>query len=149
MFRKSLCNLVCFFFLLAGVGLSQDNSGRISGTVTDNSGAVVPGAKIVVNDLDEESVSAAVAAIQDAGGRAAGAVGDVSKSLDVRNALAVASDTFGGLDILYNNAGIGRGGFFADQSFEDVMAVVNTNFVSVLIGIHEGIKYLKATPVVV
>ena len=26
------------------------------------------------------------------------------------------------------------------------MAVVNTNFVGVLIGIHEGIKYLKATP---
>ena len=30
--------------------------------------------------------------------------------------------------------------------FEDVMAVVNTNFVGVLIGIHEGVKYLKATP---
>ncbi|HJW40892.1 MAG TPA: SDR family oxidoreductase [Rhizomicrobium sp.] len=56
------------------------------------------------------------------------------------------AETGGTLDILYNNAGIGRGGFFADQSFEDVMAVVNTNFVSVLIGIHEGIKYLKATP---
>ncbi|MEI9992171.1 MAG: SDR family oxidoreductase [Rhizomicrobium sp.] len=56
------------------------------------------------------------------------------------------AQTDGKLDILYNNAGIGRGGFFADQSFEDVMAVVNTNFVSVLIGIHEGIKYLKATP---
>ncbi len=54
--------------------------------------------------------------------------------------------TGGKLDILYNNAGIGRGGFFADQSLRDVMAVVNTNFVSVLIGIHEGIKYLKATP---
>ena len=35
---------------------------------------------------------------------------------------------------------------FADQPFEDVMAVVNTNFVGVLIGIHEAIKYLKATP---
>jgi NAD(P)-dependent dehydrogenase (short-subunit alcohol dehydrogenase family) len=35
---------------------------------------------------------------------------------------------------------------FADQAFEDVMAVVNTNFVGVLIGIHEGVKYLKATP---
>lgn len=59
---------------------------------------------------------------------------------------AFAAETGGTMDILYNNAGIGRGGFFADQSFEDVMAVVNTNFVSVLIGIHEAIKYLKATP---
>jgi NAD(P)-dependent dehydrogenase (short-subunit alcohol dehydrogenase family) len=56
------------------------------------------------------------------------------------------AETGGKLDILYNNAGIGRGGFFADQSFEDVMAVVNINFVGVLIGIHEGVKYLKATP---
>ncbi len=65
------------------------------------------GAKIVVNDLDAESVSAAVAAITDAGGEAAGAVGDVSNSADVRAALAVAQARFGGLDILYNNAGIG------------------------------------------
>src|ERR1700754_3500722 len=56
------------------------------------------------------------------------------------------AETDGKLDILYNNAGIGRGGMFADQSFEDVMAIVNINFVGVLIGIHEGIKYLKATP---
>jgi NAD(P)-dependent dehydrogenase (short-subunit alcohol dehydrogenase family) len=59
---------------------------------------------------------------------------------------AFTAETEGKLDILYNNAGIGRGGMFADQPFEDVMAVVNTNFVGVLIGIHEGIKYLKATP---
>ncbi len=77
----------------------------------------------------------------------------ISAKLDVtsrdafRAALAEFADATGGtMDILFNNAGIGRGGFFADQSFEDVMAVVNTNFVSVLIGIHEGIKYLKATP---
>ena len=72
---------------------------------------------------------------------------DVTQRAKFAEALAeFTAQTGGTLDILYNNAGIGRGGFFADQSFEDVMAVVNTNFVSVLIGIHEGIKYLKATP---
>src|SRR5579871_3860474 len=72
---------------------------------------------------------------------------DVTDRNDYRAALAeFATATEGKMDILYNNAGIGRGGFFESQSFEDVMAVVNTNFVSVLIGIHEGIKYLKATP---
>jgi len=65
------------------------------------------GAKIVVNDLDQESVSAAVGAIRDDGREAVGAVGDVSKSAEVKSTLAVAKDTFGGLDILYNNAGIG------------------------------------------
>lgn len=72
---------------------------------------------------------------------------DVTSREDYRSVLAeFAASTDGKMDILYNNAGIGRGGMFADQPFEDVMAVVNTNFVGVLIGIHEGIKYLKATP---
>lgn len=57
-----------------------------------------------------------------------------------------ATATAGKMDILYNNAGIGRGGLFETQSFDDVMAVVNTNFVGVLIGIHEAIRYLKTTP---
>jgi NAD(P)-dependent dehydrogenase (short-subunit alcohol dehydrogenase family) len=65
------------------------------------------GAKIVVNDLDAESVEAAVKSIRTAGGEAAGATGDVSASADVQRVLAFAKKTFGGLDILYNNAGIG------------------------------------------
>ena len=73
--------------------------------------------------------------------------------LDVtdRAAYAAALERFAGasggrLDILYNNAGIGRGGPFADQPWEDVLAVVNVNFVGVLIGIHLAIPLLKATP---
>jgi NAD(P)-dependent dehydrogenase (short-subunit alcohol dehydrogenase family) len=65
------------------------------------------GARIVVNDLDAESVNAAVEAIRAAGGEAAEAVGNVSVSADVRRVLQVAKNAFGGLDILYNNAGIG------------------------------------------
>src|SRR5229473_4134717 len=65
------------------------------------------GARIVVNDLDPQSVKAAVESLRAAGGEAVEAVGDVSVSADVCRALAIAKDTFGGLDILYNNAGIG------------------------------------------
>ena len=54
--------------------------------------------------------------------------------------------TAGQMDILFNNAGIGRGGPFELMSFEDIMAVVNVNFVGVLIGIHLAIPMLKATP---
>src|SRR6266849_4230339 len=67
----------------------------------------VEGARIVVNDLDPQSVQAAVESLRAVGGEAVEAVGDVSASADVRRALAIAKDTFGGLDILYNNAGIG------------------------------------------
>lgn len=72
---------------------------------------------------------------------------DVTDREDYRAALAAFGEATGGqMDILFNNAGIGRGGPFADQPFEDVIAVVQVNLMGVLIGIHEGIGLLKATP---
>jgi NAD(P)-dependent dehydrogenase (short-subunit alcohol dehydrogenase family) len=65
------------------------------------------GARVVINDIDTQSVNAAVETVRAAGGEAVGAVGDVSKTADVRQVLAVAEGQWGGLDILYNNAGIG------------------------------------------
>lgn len=53
--------------------------------------------------------------------------------------------TGGKLDLLFNNAGIGRGGFFEQMPFEDIMAVVNVNFVGVLNGIYAALPLLKAT----
>jgi NAD(P)-dependent dehydrogenase (short-subunit alcohol dehydrogenase family) len=72
---------------------------------------------------------------------------DVTDRDDYRAALAgFAEATSGQMDLLYNNAGIGRGGPFAEQPFEDVIAVVQVNLMGVLIGIHEAIGLLKATP---
>ena len=57
---------------------------------------------------------------------------DVTDRANYTKALAdFSAETNGRLDLLFNNAGIGRGGFFDEQSFEDVMAVVNVNFVGV------------------
>lgn len=53
--------------------------------------------------------------------------------------------TGGKLDLLFNNAGIGRGGLFEQMPFEDIMAVVNVNFVGVLNGIYAALPLLKAT----
>lgn len=72
---------------------------------------------------------------------------DVTDRDDYRVALAEFGEATGGqMDLLYNNAGIGRGGPFAEQPFEDVIAVVQVNLMGVLIGIHEAIGLLKATP---
>ncbi|HWA63336.1 MAG TPA: SDR family oxidoreductase [Caulobacteraceae bacterium] len=72
---------------------------------------------------------------------------DVTDREAYRAALArFAGATGGKLDILFNNAGIGRGGPFADMAWEDVMAVVNVNLVAVLSGIHLALPLLKATP---
>ena len=82
-----------------------------------------------------------------------GAAQCLARRLDVtdRAAYAAALDEFaratgGRLDLLFNNAGIGRGGAFDEQSFDDIMAVVNVNFIGVLNGIHLALPLLKATP---
>lgn len=72
---------------------------------------------------------------------------DVTDRDDYRMAVATFGEATGGkMDLLYNNAGIGCGGPFAEQPFEDVIAVVQVNLMGVLIGIHEAIGLLKATP---
>ena len=72
---------------------------------------------------------------------------DVTDREAYRAALAAFGQATGGtLDLLFNNAGIGRGGPFVDMAWDDVMAVVNVNLVAVLSGIHLAAPLLKATP---
>ncbi len=81
-----------------------------------------------------------------------GGANGVFQTLDVtdREAYRTAIDGFGlatggKMDLLFNNAGIGRGGPYEDMAWEDVMAVVNVNLVAVLSGIHLALPLLKAT----
>ncbi|MCR5875551.1 SDR family oxidoreductase [Phenylobacterium sp. J426] len=72
---------------------------------------------------------------------------DVTDRADFRAALDDFGPAAGGrLDILFNNAGIGRGGPFDQQPFEEILAVVQVNFIGVLNGIYEAVPLLKATP---
>jgi len=72
---------------------------------------------------------------------------DVTDKKAFEKALAdFAVQTEGRLDILFNNAGIGRGGPFDQQPFEEILEVVQVNLVGVLNGIHSALPLLKATP---
>jgi NAD(P)-dependent dehydrogenase (short-subunit alcohol dehydrogenase family) len=64
------------------------------------------GARVVVADVVESDGKAAVGAIRDAGGQAAFVQADVSDATSAEAMVRFAVDTFGGLHILYNNAGI-------------------------------------------
>ncbi|WP_010188663.1 SDR family oxidoreductase [Sphingomonas sp. PAMC 26605] len=73
--------------------------------------------------------------------------------LDVTDASAWSSaiDMFaiatgGSLDLLFNNAGIGAGGLLDEQSWDDVMRIVNINFIGVMLGVRAGVPLLKNTP---
>jgi 3-oxoacyl-[acyl-carrier protein] reductase len=63
------------------------------------------GAAVVVNDLDDGPAKETVAAIEAAGGRAVAVPGDVTATGFAERFTQAAVDSFGGLDIIVNNAG--------------------------------------------
>lgn len=52
----------------------------------------------------------------------------------------------GGLDMMWNNAGIGEGGWFEDVPYEAAMRVVEVNFKAVLTGAYVALPYLRKAP---
>ena len=67
------------------------------------------GASIVVADWNETGASETVALVEQAGGKAAAIKIDVTKTADLAKMFAFAEKTYGGFDILYNNAGVTTG----------------------------------------
>ena len=63
------------------------------------------GAAVVVNDLDEGPAAETVADIEAAGGRAVVCAGSVTEDGFAERFVQTAVDSFGGLDIIVNNAG--------------------------------------------
>lgn len=64
------------------------------------------GASVVAFDQDAEGAHAVVKAVTAEGGRALAVDGDVRTSKDAERAVAACRSTFGGLDVLVNNAGV-------------------------------------------
>lgn len=67
---------------------------------------------------------------------------DVSDHAAVCSMFAKAADTFGGVDILINNAGISHIGLLSDLSIDDWNRVIATNLTSVFSCCHEAIPYM-------
>lgn len=71
---------------------------------------------------------------------------DVTDKSDYDRAVGEFGDATGGrMDVLFNNAGIGRSGFFEDVPFEETLRVVDVNLRGVLNGIHAALPMLKQT----
>ena len=77
------------------------------------------GERVVVNDLRDEAAAEVVAGIEEAGGVAAPAPGDVSDPDAVERIVGAAREAFGAPEILVNNAGVAQQKLFADLTVED------------------------------
>lgn len=95
------------------------------------------GAKVVVDDIDEENGCQTVEMIKKAGGEAIFVNADVTKATEVEMLVSKAVQTYGQLDMAHNNAGILDGTTLPETTEEQWERVINLN----LKGIWLCMKY--------
>ena len=95
------------------------------------------GAKVVAVGRTAEAGESLIEEIRSDGGQATFVRTDVSDSGDVQRMIATAVNSYGKLDVLFNNAGIVTWGKLADELEEDWDRCIDIN----LKGVFLGIKY--------
>jgi 3-oxoacyl-[acyl-carrier protein] reductase len=102
------------------------------------------GAKVFISARNEEDVKRAVKRLVERyPGKIAGSVCDVREYEQVKTAIANARAAFGGLDILINNAGIGRFNNVEQMPVSEWEATIDTNLTGVFYCCHEAIPLMK------
>jgi NAD(P)-dependent dehydrogenase (short-subunit alcohol dehydrogenase family) len=102
------------------------------------------GAAISVVDLDEDGGSKVARAIQDEAGRAVFVAADVTLDADCRRAVQQTVSELGGLDILFNNAGIIRRATVAELTEADWDKVMAVNVKSIFLMSRHSVPVLAS-----
>ncbi|OHV29858.1 MULTISPECIES: SDR family NAD(P)-dependent oxidoreductase [Pseudofrankia] len=105
------------------------------------------GANVVVTDLVPARVDRVVTEVLAAGGVAVGAKTDVREAQECVDAVALAVDTYGRLDILMCSAGVPEEGFgtkaFEDISIEGFTSMLATNLTGVFLAARAAVPVMK------
>ena len=107
------------------------------------------GARVVVSDLDPGSTEDTVRAVTAAGGDAIGIPADAGDRVQAKRLVDETVRRFGGLDVLYNNAGIapvGRDGFTPAIDEDDWDWVIRVNLTSVFLCCKYAIPVMAGRP---
>jgi NAD(P)-dependent dehydrogenase (short-subunit alcohol dehydrogenase family) len=97
------------------------------------------GMKLVLADVDAAALDATLALVRAQGADATGAIGvqtDVSDAAQVDALAQAALNAFGGVHLLFNNAGVGAGGFVWENSANDWQWVFGVNVMGVVNGLR-------------
>jgi len=94
------------------------------------------GMKLVLADVDAKALAQTVDALSATGADAIGVPTDVSDASQVEALALAALDAFGKVHLLFNNAGVGAGGFLWESSANDWAWVFNVNVMGVAHGVR-------------
>jgi NAD(P)-dependent dehydrogenase (short-subunit alcohol dehydrogenase family) len=106
------------------------------------------GASVIVADVSEDGGRETVLQVEAHAGRASFVRTDVAVEADVRAMIAEALSSFGGLDMLVNNAGIVEGpttelGTVSEIATSQWLRVLDVNLRGVLLGTHYAIDAMR------
>lgn len=105
------------------------------------------GAKIAVGDIDQAGGGETVARVEATGGTAKFYNMDVTEADQVERAVRAAGDAFGGLDVMYNNAGGSspRDGKVTDLPVEEWWRTIKTDLYGTFLGCRYAIPVIAAS----
>jgi NAD(P)-dependent dehydrogenase (short-subunit alcohol dehydrogenase family) len=101
------------------------------------------GAAVAILDINAEQGQAAVAEIEAAGGKAIFIACNVARAEDCRRAVEQTAAVFGGVDILFNNAGIIRRANVLSTTEEEWDRVMAVNVKSIFLMSKYAIPYME------
>jgi len=103
------------------------------------------GARVVVADVNDDAGQAVVEELRGAGGEAVYVRADVSKGADAEGMVRAAEESFGRLDVLFNNAGISHARDDDAVATEEEVwdLTMNINLKGVFLGCKYGIPALR------
>lgn len=102
------------------------------------------GARIVVADVNDAGSKETVEMVERAGGEAVAVHSDVSLQDDAEAMVASAVDTYGRLDVLYNNAAVQMSGTLADCTEADWDLTIATNLTAIFWACRKAIPHMLA-----
>ncbi|MBI1885554.1 MAG: glucose 1-dehydrogenase [Chloroflexi bacterium] len=97
------------------------------------------GAKVMCADVNGEGAARVAEQIMDAGGEGASLQVDVAREADVQGMVAETVQRWGGLDVQFNNAGVGYGMPVTSVSEEDWDRLLSINLKGVFLGCKHAI----------
>jgi short-subunit dehydrogenase len=101
------------------------------------------GAAVVLTARGAEALERVAAEVRDAGGKASAFPGDVTERATCERVLAHAESTFGGVDVLVNNAGANRRGPIEGLTPDDLAFVLQVNLVAPIVLTRLALPFLR------